>query len=446
MPGRFGVRRWSFRPSRHGGGNFLFPFVSFLCYIRNNTNRAGEKVLPEQRQQSQDDERGSILLDALLAIGIVMAVLAFAWRDDAKKASRIRNLVVSEQFRIMHEAVGGYVAANDAAVRAAIAANGGVPVPISVAALQGAGFLGPFFQAVNGYSQGWRAFARETTGGLLEVAVVSEGGRVIPDRWVPRIAAGMGADGGYVDPDTPNTARGAFGGWQLDLTPYLAAGYVPQAGHLVSIRGFSGSQNIGDYLLRFAVPGHPEANRMATALDMDGNDIVNAGSVSATTVTASTNLSGDTASVTGELSAGTVTVAGNLTADTISATTSLDAPSINPGGTEAVFGGDIRAGDVFLTARNNWLGELLPRYSMKGGYYVGDGGTVPKPACNGGDPKIILTPAQQLLPAAVVGAQVTYQTWAVDAGGDWTIYAKAFDSGVQTSAGTVIARTYCYYA
>ncbi len=402
--------------------------------------------MPEPRHNRLDDERGSILLDALLAIGVVMAVLAFAWRDDAERMERVRDSVVSEQFRNFHEAVGGYITANASGVRAAIVANGGGPVAITAEMLEGAGFLSPSFQAVNAYRQDWRAFARETAGGLLEVAVVSEGGRVIPDRRVPRIAAAMGADGGYVDPDAPNAARGAFGGWQLDLTPYLAAGYLPEPGHLVSIRGFSGDQVVGEYLSRFRVPGYPEANRMAAALDMDGNDIVNAGQVSAGSVAASGGLSGDSAAVAGELTAGTVTVAGALGADTVTAATSLDTPSINPGGAEAVFGGDVRAADVFLDARNNRLSELLPRYSMKGGYYVSDGGTVPKPTCNGGDPKIILTPAQQQLPAAVVGARITYQAWAVDAGVDWTVYAKAFDDGVQTSAGSVIARTYCYYA
>ncbi len=79
--------------------------------------------IPRHHDYCQDEERGSILLDALLAIGIVMAVLAFAWRDDAEKVSRVRDAVVSDQFCIMHEAVGGYIAANDVAVRAAIAAN-----------------------------------------------------------------------------------------------------------------------------------------------------------------------------------------------------------------------------------------------------------------------------------------------------------------------------------
>jgi len=114
----------------------------------------------------------------------------------------------------------------------------------------------------------------------------------------------IGTNGGYVF--SSSQARGAQGTWQMNINPYQSAGAGLNTGRVVATQYYADGQLIADYLYRNQVPGMPEANRMNTAIDMNGNNINSAATVNATTVSASTvNATNVTA---------TATVSGNVVA------------------------------------------------------------------------------------------------------------------------------------
>ena len=132
-------------------------------------------------------------------------------------------------------------------------------------------------------------------------------------------------------------------GWDFtyDLNDIIAETGDDFEGELGAIRQVSDQVHVSPYLHRVAVPGRPELNRLEAPLDMNGNDIVDAGRVEAADVaiagalTVGGELTADTATIANELTVqGTLTAAtanvGALTVPSI-VTTALTAPSVSAG-------------------------------------------------------------------------------------------------------------------
>ena len=103
------------------------------------------------------------------------------------------------------------------------------------------------------------------------------GGAQIPDDVALRIASKVDA-GGTVLSSSPTIAKGNNGQWSQAVANF---GIAPGAGHVCVGLFANDAGLIADYLYRNAVPGHPEVNRMNTAIDMNNNAINNASSITA---------------------------------------------------------------------------------------------------------------------------------------------------------------------
>src|SRR5260364_379936 len=94
------------------------------------------------------------------------------------------------------------------------------------------------------------------------------------------IAKWIGGGGGDISGAAPAGAQGGFGGWRWEV---VKPGGTPGSVPLAAAAFFNQARAIHNLLYRSRVPGHPEANRMETAIDMGGHDLRNGGTIRAQT-------------------------------------------------------------------------------------------------------------------------------------------------------------------
>lgn len=142
----------------------------------------------------------------------------------------------------------------------------------------------PNFGQQNPYGQTWHVYVQQPASGQISALVVSRDGQQLDLSALTRIAALGGSHAGYVGADNilptvnSQTAIGANGGWRLSLA---GSPVNPGAGHFVGLAsGTAGAQYNSDALYRDAVPNHPELSTMNNTLNMGGNDIANANTIS----------------------------------------------------------------------------------------------------------------------------------------------------------------------
>ncbi|WP_167854275.1 shufflon system plasmid conjugative transfer pilus tip adhesin PilV [Escherichia sp. E1130] len=160
--------------------------------------------------------------------------------------------------------------------------NGG-NVTVTGQSLRDKGYLPAGFSLANNSTQNYiLAITRNPSQTDKLVAfVLTAGGQELAFKAQRYIAQNTSGLGGYIYP--ANIANGASGGWQLNLA---SMGLSGQTGHLVTYLTsdvLAGGAEESDRLYRFAVNGRPDLNRMHTAIDMNTNNIDNAGTISATT-------------------------------------------------------------------------------------------------------------------------------------------------------------------
>lgn len=323
-------------------------------------------------------QRGVTLIEAALALGIVTVVIAGFAALLAQSSEATRAQSAGAQLKTVTAAAQSYAKANFTALQTQ-AAGGGFAVPLST--LTAGGFLPQNFVNTNPYGQGYTILVQPVPGpAAVDVLIATFGGTSIPDRLIAKAASVADAAGGYVSAQNPTTIQGAYGGWQ-DSTARWAFGGAPTSGRLAATLSFKNGQ-IAEFLYRDQVPGHPEANRMETALDLGGNNIenvllLNAQSVNATgTVTAQTvaaqTFSANNADVTGALTAGSAAIGSDLTAarDVVAGRDLTSGRNVSAVG-DGSFGQDVAA------ARNGSFGQdvtvgrdLAAAGNVTGGYLI----------------------------------------------------------------------------
>ncbi len=253
-------------------------------------------------------QRGSILIEALLAATLTMTILAFGSQALMEGMDDMRDHSAAQHFQLVQGALDRFMRADRPAANAtnyAFYANQltsvGQTTAIPFAELQAQGFLPQSFQPVNPYGDRYVIRARLVSQNpdILETAIVTEAPNLNAniaasraDRFaarIPAVAAKIGAQGGFVEDDNGNLQlRGSFGGWQSNVQTW---GFNNAAvGSLANIQAYDSGLVITDYLHRAAVPGHPEANTMFTDLNMNGNDINDVGTLRARDVVADTGI------------------------------------------------------------------------------------------------------------------------------------------------------------
>lgn len=223
--------------------------------------------------------RGFISIEVIVAVAITISAMGYLsyWLNE--DADRKLNATAASNATTVLDAAQRWMKDNYQAIDAA--ANPYVAYDIT--ALQQ--YLPSGFVAKNIYGQGYSLRVNKAAPGRLEMLVVTTGGEVINEKNLRNIAQHVGSgQGGYISSQAANTAAGVAGGWSYPMGSY---GGSPGAGKLAMAVFFQDGLAVdsGDYLHRKVTAGRPEYNRMETAIDMAGNNLNNAGTVSANAVT-----------------------------------------------------------------------------------------------------------------------------------------------------------------
>lgn len=295
--------------------------------------------------------RGNMLLQAGIALAIVLYLAPGAIDGYANWQQRKVWTGTASHLSFVAQAAKRYVRDNRDTLLTQVT---GGPVIVTGASLKTAGYLPAGFSLTNDSGQTYQlAVAKDLAlAGQLIAFVLTTGGSDIPYKGLRQIAAEADGMGGYVWP--ANIATGADGGWQAKLSDY---GLNGQQGRLAAFLSADvlGTDNDGsDRLYRYQVNGKPDLNRMHTAIDMNGNNLNNGGTVKAATGA----FTGQVSAGTNVTAGGSVTATGNITANgSITANNAMTANN------------DIRSnnGWVITQGSKGWMNE-----TYGGGFYMSD--------------------------------------------------------------------------
>ncbi|NWC89939.1 shufflon system plasmid conjugative transfer pilus tip adhesin PilV [Pseudomonas reactans] len=248
------------------------------------------------------NQRGVGLVEAMIVLIIAAIAFGSAAQQYSKYLDNITNKQAADHATLIAAAASKYLKDNYAAVLAL--AGPTTPAVITVAMLKTTNYLPAGISDKNAFGQTYNIQVVEPIPNQLQAMVVTSGGQTISELDGRRIAQYMGAKGGFISIVDTTVATGSFGGWQMALSPF---GISPGAGHVATALFLEDGAVVNDYLYRNAVPGHPELNRMNTAINMNGNNVNNAGTVAATAVTTTT------LTASGDITAANATVEGDTT-------------------------------------------------------------------------------------------------------------------------------------
>lgn len=277
------------------------------------------------------------LMSLVLVLGLAMMAAPRGIEMMAQQQSERVWDVTASQFNTVQMAARQYISDNINTLATQV--KPGHPVYVTVNTLKTTGHLPAGFGA-NDHNQGYliAVVSNPKMTSQLQAFVMTTGGQPWDFGALRHISSNISGLGGYVWPD--NQAVGAGGGWKMKLADY---GLSSKQGSLVTFipsdqLGTSGQGN--DRLYRYAVNGHPDFNRMHTAIDMDGNNLSNAGDITGKQAIISGGISGQSATISGEIK-----------------------------GQQAKITGDIKSTGGWITTQGNkgWLNE-----TYGGGFYMSD--------------------------------------------------------------------------
>lgn len=235
---------------------------------------------------SADAERGITLLEAALAISLFGSLITLGSAIISEETRRQRNISLGKDLRLMTEAAQAFIAGEYGALIARLPSlpAGEAAISIHPRELVAAGYLADAFlvegNAENSSGQSYLVLARAvdladgtvprltlTTGDLdadgdgaidpdlvdgqvfngelfLEAILATSGGDpVAPQDGNPAVVAAESAFAGYVT--SGSKARGPFGSWVLDISPYYSLAGNPVPGRFVSLLALPGIGTFG---------------------------------------------------------------------------------------------------------------------------------------------------------------------------------------------------------
>lgn len=313
--------------------------------------------------KNEDSQAGFLLSEIAIGLVVIGALVAAGAQASQYWTRSAWNSVQALQMNEIRKALEGYVLQNQTAVDTAITSAPGGVLAISPVALRTSGYLSPSFQNVTPSGGQYGTLVRRTGSGQYESVVVAVGGTALGDSDCGDVAMKVGKSGGAgacVYSTDANNIRGLGGGIVVAKASFNSATYPIVTGAPVAVSYYSQGSLVSPYLHRYAVPGQPEATRMHTAIDMNGNALQSASSV-------------------------------EIGAETLQ---EPQAAMVN-----ALYGGTYDANGGLLTVssdvRLGGLGnQLVSRAVYDAGVYA-SGDTVPKPPCpSGSSPQIFVGLAQ----------------------------------------------------
>ena len=207
-------------------------------------------------------KRGFTLLEMVMALGISSIALSGLFSMSNMVMEKTQARLISSQALAVASAARGFVVNNKTTVLAGLPAINDA-AEMLVSDMQDMGYLPADFVNQNAYGQTYKILVKREDAGtagpdeadMLVILVVTTGGQTITDKMGSALVGAMGAAGGFIFSDLPTTARGAAGGWQVDLSGdgwADIAGYTPAAGTLALLAnilpkgadGWSGGDSI----------------------------------------------------------------------------------------------------------------------------------------------------------------------------------------------------------
>lgn len=310
-----------------------------------------------QKRKPRTVHRGNMLLQ----LGIVMAIvlLIAPGAIDRYAGQQQEKVWTGTASHLSFVAQAGKRYVRDNRDKLLNQVSGG-PIVITGATLRSQGYLPAGFSLTNDSGQTYQlAVARDPgQAGQLVAFVLTTGGSEIPYKGLRQIATDTEGMGGYIWP--ANMAVGADGGWQARLSDYGLSGQQGRLAAFLSADALGTDADESDRLYRYQVNGRPDLNRMHTAIDMNGNNINNGGTVNA-----------NTGSFNGQVSAGSnVTAGGSVTANgNVIANGDINAGNNVNANNGINANNDIRSNNGWIITRGDkgWLNE-----SHGGGFYMSD--------------------------------------------------------------------------
>jgi len=285
--------------------------------------------------------RGATLIEVIFGLIIIAGATTALWKYQNQQAEDTLNAATAQYQNVLVNASQKYISDNYDAVLAI--ATPTTPAIITVQMLKTSKYLPASFGNVSPRGQTYQLYAIEPSAKKLESLLVSSGGAAINDGSLVRIANKAGASAGYITSTAPGTVKGVYGSWSTSLSNYNIGN---NAGHLAAALFFTDGQLDNDYLYRSAVAGHPEVNRMNTAINMNSNDLNNVNT--ANTATLNSNIANAT----------------TLNSSTANATT-MNSTTTNTNG-------ETYTGGWFRTTGDG--GVYFSKYG--GGWYMGNTSTI----------------------------------------------------------------------
>jgi Tfp pilus assembly protein PilE len=224
-------------------------------------------------------QAGFTAIEALVVLIVTVSAIGVSTGWVADYADSLAFQSAAAHKTKIADAAAKYIEDNNATLLATATAT--TPVVITVPMLKATTppYLPASISNTNGYQQSYEIRVLKTATNTLETLLVTTGGEAIPENGIRRIAQLTAGRGGYISSQSPTRAVGAYRQWDIALADY---GTNPGAGHLAAALFFQDGTLVADFLYRNSVSGHPEYNRMNTAIDMNSNNINNAATVNAT--------------------------------------------------------------------------------------------------------------------------------------------------------------------
>jgi len=294
-----------------------------------------------KRLYKASEERGVSTFDAILGMALFALVITIAVSANSYYKKQQNYYVTAGQIRKLASSTRNYVMSNATAIANNIDA-GGKPVELTIETLKNAGDLSDTFEDINPFKQSYAIFVSKDSNDKLSFLIATTGGTEFNAKELGSIASKIGENGGGV---SDGKILGTDGGWKAEISTYDTSGSVITDGHIVVADFYDPDGGGLDYLARGEVPGHPEANRMLTDLDMNGNKILNAD------ITAQ-SLDAVSGSFTGDISGANLDLAENLNVDGKTTTDELEVTG------DSTFGGNVGINGNLAVAGDTTLNNL----------------------------------------------------------------------------------------
>lgn len=345
------------------------------------------------KMQKSSDETGALLLEMLAVLAIMAMMFPLVAKQDSIRRQETSNINIANQARRIIEATDNMVKDRYSDLLTSSSLSGidcttGLAVAIatnplnvssninhfSVDDLKTLGYLPCSMIDGNKYDQTYKIAMKAiqippAAAGKyrIDAMVVTQDGDAIPEKYASQIAEFLGAKGGYTSTTfNSGDTSGTGGGWTMDVSTEFSS--VPLSltinedpGHISAfassyVEAANSSLYDPSVLYRDTVAGFPDANTMKVDLDMGGNNITNAGDI-----TASGTITAGTATVSGTLTATSIDIANLLKAASIETTGAIDAGGLitaTSGLTISAGGLTISSGDITATSSDVYVQSL----------------------------------------------------------------------------------------